>query len=165
MERGRADQLTHLLDGSAGGRELVLVRKVDPVEARRDDGWRRDAHVHLGGPRVEEHRDELARRVRADDRVVDDDDALPVDLVERVELHADSLLAHRLIRLDERARDVAVLDQRLVERDPGGLREADRRGRARVRNADDEVRVGRGLPRERLPHADACAVHLDAGES
>ena len=87
--------LAHLLDRAVRGGELVLVGHVDPVEARRDDGRRRDAHVHLGRTGVEEHGDELARRVPADDRVVDDDDPLPLDLVERVELHPDSLLAHR----------------------------------------------------------------------
>ena len=89
---------------------------------------------------------------------------LPRDLVERVELHADALLAHALLGLDERACDVAVLDERLVERDARGLREADRRRGARVRDADDEVRLDRRLPREPLAHADARAVHLDAGE-
>ena len=59
-----------------GGGELVLVGHVDPVEARRDDRRRRDAHVHLGRAGVEEHRDELAHRVAADDRVVDDHDPL-----------------------------------------------------------------------------------------
>ncbi len=145
VQRGRADVDAHLLDRAVRGRELVLVGHVDAVEARRDDGRRRDADVHLGRARVEEHLHELARRVPADDRVVDDDDPLPVDLVERVELHADPLLAHALLGLDEGARDVAVLDERLVERDSRRLREADRRRRAAVGDADDEVGLGRRL--------------------
>ena len=59
-----------------GGDQLVLVGEVDPVEARPDHGRRRDAHVHLGRAGVEEHRDDLPRRVAAHDRVVDDHDAL-----------------------------------------------------------------------------------------
>ena len=93
-----------------------------------------------------------------------DDDAPPRDLVERIELHPDPLLAHALLRLDERARDVAVLDEPLVERDPRRLREADRGGRPRVRDRDHEIGVDRRLARELLAHADARAVHLDAGE-
>ena len=40
------------------------------------------------------------------------------DLGERVELHADPLVAHPLLGLDEGAVDVAVLDQALAEGDP-----------------------------------------------
>ncbi len=121
--------------------------------------------MHLGGAGVEEHRDELAGRVPADDRVVDDDDALALHLAERVELHPDALLAHALLGLDERPRDVAVLDERLVVRDPGGLREADRRGRSAVGDADHEIRLGRCLLREPLAHAHARTVHLDAADT
>ena len=59
--------------------------------------------MHLARARLEEHRHELARRVPAHDRVVDDDDALAGDLVERVELEPDALLAQPLVGLDERA--------------------------------------------------------------
>ena len=68
-------------------------------------------------PRFEEHRDELLHRVAADDRVVDDHDALARDLVERVELQPDPLPAQLLVGLDERAPDVAVLDQALLVRE------------------------------------------------
>jgi hypothetical protein len=111
--------------------------------------------VHLGRPAVEEHGDELARRVRANDRVVDDDDPAALDLVQGVELHPDPLLAHRLVGLDEGARDIAVLDQALVERDPGRLREADRGWGAGVGDADDEVGLDRSLLCQPLAHAHA----------
>ena len=65
-------------------------------------------------PASNEHRDELPRRVPTHDRVVDDDDALARHLVERVELQAHALLAQLLVGLDERAPDVAVLDQTLA---------------------------------------------------
>ena len=67
--------------------------------------------MHLRGARVEEHLHDLLRRVAADDRVVDDRDALARDFGERVELQLDALAPQRLVGLDERARDVAVLDQ------------------------------------------------------
>src|SRR5256885_10416670 len=56
-----------------------------------NDGWRRDPHVHLRGARLEQHRNDLPGRVAADNRVVDGDDALPLDLGERVELQLHAL--------------------------------------------------------------------------
>ena len=56
--------------------------------------------------------DDLARRRAAHDRVVDDHQPLARDRVrERVELQPHAVLAQRLVGLDERAPDVAVLDQ------------------------------------------------------
>ena len=100
----------------------------------------------------------------ADDRVVDDDYALSGNFRERVELEADALLPERLVGLDERAADVAVLDQPLAEGDPGRAREPDRRRRARVGDGEDEVGLGGRLGGELLADPDARAVHLDALE-
>ena len=72
--------------------------------------------------------------------------------------------AQRLVGLDERAADVAVLDQPLAERDPGRAREADRGRRARVGDRQHEVGLDRRLRGEPLAHAHARAVHLDAVE-
>ena len=91
--------------------------------------------------------------------------ALARDLGERVVLHADALLSHPLLRLDEGAADVAVLDQPLAERDPGSAREADRRRRAGVGDRQHEVGLDRRLLGEPLAHSHARAVHLDAGEA
>ena len=98
-------------------------------------------------PRVEEHRDELLHRVAAHDRVVDDHDALARDLVERVELEPDPLPPQLLVGLDERAADVAVLDQPFLVGDPGRLREADRGRCARVRDRHHEIGDRRVPPR------------------
>jgi len=103
--------LANFLDRLVRGDQLVRVGEVDPVVALRDHRRRRDADVHLGGARVEEHLDDLPRRVAPDDRVIHDDDALARHLGERVELQPDPLLAQALIGLDEGAADVAVLDQ------------------------------------------------------
>jgi hypothetical protein len=73
------------------GGELLLVGHVDAVEAGRDDRRRRDAHVHLRRPGLEQHPDELLHRAAPDDRVVDDHEALAGDLGEGVELHLDPL--------------------------------------------------------------------------
>ena len=121
--------------------------------------------MHLGRAGVEEHRDQLLHRVAAHDRVVDDHDALAGDLVERVELEPDPLPPQLLVGLDERAADVAVLDQPLLEGDPGRLREPDRRGRARVGDRHHEVGDDRRLLGEPLPHADTARVDLAAAEA
>ena len=120
--------------------------------------------MHLGGAGVEEHLHDLAGRRAPDDRVVDDHESLPGDLGQRVELHPDPLLAHPLLRLDERAVDVAVLDQPLAERDPGRAREADRGRRARVGDRQHEVGLGGRLGGEPLAHPHPGPVHLDAVE-
>src|SRR5919202_1555644 len=66
--------------------------------------------------------------------------------------------------LDERPSDVAVLDQALAEWNPAGSREADRGGRARIRDGEDEVRLDGSLLGEAFPHPDPRAVQLDAAE-
>jgi hypothetical protein len=124
--------LAHLLDRPRRGNHLRRVGEVDPVEALADHRRRRHAQMHLGGACVEQHPHDLARRVAADDRVVHRDDALARDLGHRVVLELDPLPPQLLVRLDERALHVAVLDQALAERKPQCPREADRRRRARV---------------------------------
>ncbi len=120
--------------------------------------------MHLGRAGVEEHLDDLPRRRAAHDRVVDDHEPLAGDLGERVELHPDPLVAHPLLGLDERAVNVAVLDQPLAERDPARAGEADRGRRARVGDREHEVGLGGRLRGEPLAHPHAGAVHLDAVE-
>src|SRR5437762_8616157 len=75
-----------------------------------------------------------------------------------------ALLAQSLLRLDERAADVAVLDQALAERDAARTREADRRGSARLRNRQHEIRVDGRLGGEPLAHPHAGGVDFDAFE-
>ena len=68
------------------------------------------------------------------------------------------MLAQRLVGLDERAPDVAVLDQPVPERQPRRACVALRRGRSRVGHGDHDVGVGRRLGREPLAHALALRV-------
>src|SRR2546423_3981124 len=95
--------------------------------------------MHLRGARLKEHLYDLTRRIPAHDRIVDGDDALAFHLRERVELELDALLSQSLVGLDERAADIAVLDQAFAERDVERPRETDRRGRSRVGDRQDEV--------------------------
>ena len=113
---------------------------------------------------VAQHLHDLARRVAAHDRVVDHDQPLARhDLRQRVELQPQAVLAQLLAGLDERARDVAVLDQAVVLREPAGARVAARGGVARVGHRDHEVGVDRRLAREDLAHPPARDLqHLAA---
>src|SRR6266571_4328464 len=96
-ERRRPDLLAYLVDRARRGDELLLVREVDPVEARRHDRRGGDADVHLLRACFEEDCDDLPHRVAAHDRVVDEDEALSGDFRQRVELEADALLAETLV--------------------------------------------------------------------
>src|SRR5262249_49328888 len=98
------------------------------------------------------------------DRVVDNDDAATRHVCERVVLQADPLLSQGLIRLDKRAADVPVLHEPFAERDPGRAREADRGGRAPVRDPEHADGVDPRLGGELLAHPNARRVHLDAAE-
>ena len=135
--------LAHLFDGLVRSDQLVAVREVDPVVALRDDGRRRDAHVHLGGAGVEKHLDDLPRCVAAHDRIIDDDQAFARHFGQRVELQPDALFAQALVRLDERPPDVPVLDQPFAERNVQRARESDRRWRSRVGDRKNEVGISR----------------------
>ena len=103
--------------------------------------------------RVLQHRHDLAGRVAAHDRVVDDHHALAGDdLGQRVELHPQPVLAQLLARLDEGAGHVAVLDQPVVLGQSRRAREAVRHRIAGVRDRDDQIGVDRRLLSEQLTH-------------
>ncbi len=112
---------------------------------------------------------DLAGGVAAHDRVVDDDQALAGDhLGERVELQPQPVLAQLLAGLDEGPRDVAVLDEAVVLREPAGAREAARGRVAGVGHGDHEVGLDGRLPPQDLAHAPArdlqrAAVHARVG--
>ena len=125
-ERVGAEVLGDLVDRPLVGDHLLARRHVDAVVAGVADRRRGDPQVDLLGAGVAQHPDDLAGRVAADDRVVDDDEPLARDdLRQRVELHPQAVLAQLLARLDEGAGHVAVLDQAVV------LRDAPRRARSR----------------------------------
>ena len=126
-------------------------------------GWRdrrrADAHVHFLRAGLAQHLDDLRRGGAAHDGVVDDDDALALDhLLQRVELQVDALVAHALVGLDERAADVAVLDEALGVGDAGLVRVADGGGGRGVRHADDDVGVDGRLAGQLAAHVHAHRV-------
>nr|BFF22753.1 hypothetical protein GCM10025732_07180 [Glycomyces mayteni] len=78
-----ADLGADAVDVERPGDELGAGGEVDAVEARPLHGGRGDADVDLDGAGLAEHPHERPLRVAADDRVVDDDEALALDLVDQ----------------------------------------------------------------------------------
>src|SRR5262245_43590998 len=156
-EAVRPHEPPDVLDGVARRDQLLAPRRVDPVVARPDRRGARDAEVDLLRARAAAHLDDLLARRPPHDRVVDEDDPLPLEDGPRgVELDADAEVADLLARLDEGAADVVVPDEPHVEGDARRPRVTERREHAGVRNRHDDVRVRRLLPEqllaEALPH-------------
>src|SRR6476620_8807921 len=155
-QRVGVDLLGDLVDRALVGDHLLAGRHVDAVVAGVADRRRRDPQVDLRGAGVAQHADDLAGGVAADDRVVDDDQALAGDyLRQRVELQPQAVFAQLLAGLDEGPGDVAVLDQTVVPRQPGSAREPGGSGVARVRHRDHQVGLDRRLAPEDLAHPPA----------
>ena len=135
-----------LLEGEAGGDQLVLGVRVDAVEAGVRNRRRADAHVHLGGSGIAQGGHQLAAGGAAHDRVVDHHHPLARQHIrQRVELHADARLAHGLGGLDEGAAHIAVLDQAIAEGDATELGVANGGRDAGIGHADHDVGVHGGF--------------------
>ena len=121
-----ADELPHAVEVVGGGEKLVLLGRVDAVIVGMGDRRRGDAEMHFAGARVAHHAHDLHRRGAANDRIVDQHDALAVDhgAVGAV-LEANAELADVLGRLDEGAADIVVADDAELVRDAGLLRVPD----------------------------------------
>src|SRR5690606_6125164 len=132
---------------------------VDAVEARPLDRRRRDPQVDLAGARLPQHLDQRLLGGAPYDRVVDDDQALALDVLpQRVELHADRPGPQLLAGGDEAAADVAVLDQPLPEGDPAAVGEPLGGRDAGLGHAHDHVGLDRRLLGQLLAHADPSLV-------
>ena len=158
-ERVDADEVADLADRQVGGEQFRTAAGVETVETRPPVGRRRHPEVHLGRAGLAQHRDELAQRGAAHDRVLDDDETLPADVLrERVELEPYALLALLLVGLDERAPDVAVLHQTVAVRDARRTRVALRGGNAGLRHRHHHVGRDRRLAGQLLAHPLARGV-------
>src|SRR5690606_16083011 len=89
----------------------------------------------------------------AHDAVIHHNHALTFEHVgERVELEAHACFADALVRLDERAADVAVLHEAFAIRQAGFARVADGGRDRRIGYADDEIGIDRVLTGELRAH-------------
>src|SRR4029453_17597571 len=136
-----------------GGEQLVLVRRVDAVEVGVRERRARDPHMHLARACLAHHLHDLHRSRAAHHAVVDQHDALALDLAfigAVLQLYAE--LPDALLGLDKGSADIVIADDAVFERQPRLLRIADGRGHARVRNGDDDVCIGRSLARQLPAH-------------
>ena len=116
--------------------------------------------MDLGGAGLAEHADEGPLGRAAHDRVVDHHQPLADDVLpDGVELHAHALGPLVLVGGDERAADVAVLDQAVPERDAGAASVPLRRGDPGLGHGHDHVGFDGGLLGQLLAHALAGGVH------
>jgi hypothetical protein len=105
--------------------------------------------VHFPGASLAHHADDLAAGGAAHDGIVHQHDALALEQVaHRVELELDAEIANRLRRLDKRAPDVVVADQRLAEGQAALIGVSDGGGHAGIRDGHDEIGIGGALARQ-----------------
>ena len=114
-----ADELPHLFQRAMGGEQLVLVRRVDAVEIGMGDGRARNAHMHFACAGLAHHLHDLYRGRAAHHAVVDQHDALALDLkfVGAV-LELDAELPDALLGLDEGAAHIMIADDAVFEGKP-----------------------------------------------
>ena len=125
---------------------LLACRGVHAVEAGIGHRGTGDAHVHFGGSRLLEHRDDAPRGRAAHDRVVDQHHALaPDNRTHGRKFHPHALLAQLLRGLDKGAADILVLDNSHFIRQSARLGVTHRGAEARIGHADHDVRLGGSL--------------------
>ena len=158
-QRVHPEVAADLVDRVAGRDQLGLGRRVDAVVARPRDRRRRDAEVDLGGAGGPDHLHQSLAGGAAHQRIVHHHHALALQHVAHgVELDLHLGVAARLRRVDERAPDVVVSDQAMLELDPGFLGEPEGHRVRGVGHGEDAVGAGRGMLARQLaaqgaPHA------------
>ncbi len=122
--------------------------------------------MDLSGPGVAQHGDDGPDGGRAHDGVVHHHQALAGDVVsQRVQLAPHPVDPGLLVRRDEGAADVAVLDQALAVGDAARPGVALGRRHARVGHAHHQVGLDRGLGGQQFAHPPAGPVDLAAVEA
>ena len=168
-QRIGANVLADLIDRLVSADELRLHVGIDAVEARPDDLGRVDADVNLLGAGVAQHLDELHHGGAANDGVVDDDQALALDIVAQwIELHAHAHGTQLLRGLDKRTAHIAILDEALAKGNAALARITLRRRQTGVGHADDQVGIDGLLVCQLTTHVvtagvDALAIHDGVG--
>ena len=153
-----------LLDRMIGRDQLVARRGIDAVVARSRDRRRGDAEMHFAGAGVADHLHQLFAGGAPHQRVVYDDDLLPLEhFAHRVELDLDLGAADLLRRMNERAPDVVVADQRVLELQPRLFRITQRHGIGGIGHREHTVGARGGvLARQLASQRPAHAVHRAA---
>ena len=146
----------HLGDVHLRGEQLGALGRVDAVEAAVPGRRAGDPHMDLAGAGLAHHLHDLEAGRAADDRIVDQDDALALDQrAVGIVLELDAEVADLVARLDEGAADIMRADDAELERDAALLGVADRRGHARIGHRHDIIGLDRALDRQ-LRRRSAC---------
>src|SRR5687768_11053853 len=102
--------------------------------------------MYFDSARFTQHADHLSCCRAPYDRIVDHDDAATFEgVAQRIELHAHTERTQLLCRRDERAADVAILDEPLPERNATAAGKSFGGRYARFGYAHDEIGDDRGL--------------------
>ena len=121
----------NLADIPVGREKLLTCREVHAQMAGVLDRGRGNSQVHLAGPAAPKHGHELGLCSPSNDGVIDHHEAFVLDILDQwVVLHARAHVSQALVGHDERAHDVAVLDETFLEGNAGLLGIAHRGGYA-----------------------------------
>ena len=162
-QRVRPDQLVDLLDGVAGGNQVLLVGNVGAEVARVGERRRTDPVVYLGSTGLAQQADGAGARRAADDGVIDQHNALALDRGrDGVQLDAHAALALGLAALNEGAAYIFVLDKAHAVGDAALLRIAERCIQTRVRCADDDIGLHGMLLRQEPACLQTGLMHTSA---
>ena len=141
-QRVGVDQRLNLFNAFVVGDKLAAGGYVDPQVAGVFDGGSAHPHVHFPGAGLAEQPNDVGSGGAANDAVVDDHQPLSLDyLGQGIKFLAHAQVAHLLLRLDECATDVAVLNQPFAIRYTGLTGITDGSGDGGVGYADNEVGV------------------------
>ena len=161
MESVSADHLTNFFGAVFRCDELLSFCGIDTEEARILDRRRADAELDFLSAGITKQIDDDAAGGAANDRVIDQDDALPGYVhADRVQLHADSAFTFLLPRLDEGAAHVFIFQKTFYEGDAGSLGIAKGCHVAGVRYAHDHVAVELALFPKLFAHVQAGLVNV-----
>src|SRR4029077_12651435 len=159
-QRIGANEFANLLHRLVGRYQLFLGRRVHSIEAGRNRGWARYAHVHFFCPRIADHAHDLAAGGAAHDGVVNQNYAFAFEQgTHRVQLQLHTEVAHALPRLDESTTHVVIANESEAKRNAalGGIPDGGRH--TGVRHGDYEVGLGRSFPRQLSSQAFATDLY------
>ena len=145
--------------------QLIGRAGVHAVEARPAVRGRGDAQVHLGGASPAQQVHYGSSGGAPHNRIVDHHEPAPVDVgADRIQLRSYTQRPDERVRSDERATDVAVLDQSVAVGNSAGACIALCCGNARFGYRHDQVSLDRHIGRQVSPHALACSVDVLTGQ-
>jgi hypothetical protein len=147
----RPDDPLNLGFGTLGRDELGSRRHVDAIDVGITHGRGRRGHIDLARAGLARHLDDLLGRGTPNDRIVDEQHVLAFEFeIDSIELAPYRGAAFRLLGHDERAADIAVLDESLAVLHAETMGDLHRRGARSVGDRDHDVDVVIGTQSQNL---------------